>query len=91
MTYLWVTDFYIVYYLCSSVGPWGAASSCSAFPGGAPATAASLICLIKLGNLVSWGPQVTVSIARPLTAGLKETLTLSSLTCLSQLVFLFAD
>lgn len=38
--------------------------------------AAPVICLIKLGNLVSQGPQVTISIAHPPTAGLKEPFTL---------------
>lgn len=45
-------------------------------PGAASAMAAPVICLIELGNLVSQGPQVTVSIAHPPTAGLKEPFTL---------------
>lgn len=70
-----MTDFYIVYYLCSSIGPWGATSYFSAFPGRASARAAPVICLIKLGNLVSQGPRVTVSIAHPPIAGLNESFT----------------
>lgn len=42
----------------------------------ASATAAALICLIKLGSLVSRGPQVTVHVAHPQMAGLKEAFTL---------------
>lgn len=56
-----MTDFYIVYYLSRSTRAQGGCSYCSMIPAAASSLAAPVICLIKLGILVSRGPQVTVS------------------------------